>query len=293
MPHAPDDAGCRLLRYAGAMRRFLPFLLALLLAAPPLSAQTGGRQPQRNERSPAPAALRGIDLVDTDPYVRCLERAAQSPLAAFNEAEAWRARGGGDAARHCAALAILNGGDPRLAAEELQSLADAMRLRPPAMRAQVLGQAARAWMMADDFPRAVTAASVAIGLAPADLELRIDRAEFRAAAGDPRGAIEDLDQVLARAPSRAEALAMRAAARRRMGATDLAAQDVRRALELAPELPEAWLEKGILERLAGRPDAARAAWIRVLVADPDGPSGDAARAQIEDLELGTQRAPAR
>lgn len=287
-----DDAGPVRVRYAGAMQRLASILLVLVLAAPPLAAQTGGRQPQRNERPPAPA-LRGIDLVDTDPYLRCLERAAQAPLAAFNEAEAWRARGGGDAARHCAALAILNGGDPRLAAEELQSLADAMRLRPPAMRAQVLGQAARAWMMAEDFPRALAAASVAIGLAPADPELRIDRAEFRAAAGDPRGAIEDLDQVLARAPSRADALAMRAAARRRLGATDLAARDVRRALELAPELPEAWLEKGILERLAGRPDAARAAWIRVLATDPDGPSGDAARAQIEDLELGTQRAPAR
>jgi predicted TPR repeat methyltransferase len=86
---------------------------------------------------------------------------------------------------------------------------------------------------------------------------------------------------------------MRAAAQRRMGALDLAARDVRRALELAPELPEAWLERGILERMAGRPDAARAAWIRVLAADPDGPSGDAARAQIEDLELGTRPPAAR
>jgi hypothetical protein len=45
--------------------------------------------------------------------------------------------------------------------------------------------------------------------------------------------------------------------------------------------------------MAGRPDAARAAWIRVLAADPDGPSGDAARAQIEDLELGTRPPAAR
>jgi tetratricopeptide (TPR) repeat protein len=268
-------------------------LLALLLVAPPLAAQTGGKPAQRKDRPTPPAALRGIDLVDTDPYTRCLERSAQAPLAAFNEAEAWRARGGGEAARHCAALAILNGGDPRLAAEELQSLADAMRLRPAPMRAQVLGQAARAWMMADDMPRAVAAASVAIGLSPGDLELRIDRAEFRAAAGDPRGALEDLEQVLARAPGRADALTMRAAAQRRMGALDLAARDVHRALELAPELPEAWLERGILERMAGRPDAARAAWIRVLAADPDGPSGDAARAQIEDLELGTRPPAAR
>lgn len=259
-------------------------LLAILLAASFAAAQPNPR------RAPAPpparpaAPLPGLDLVDTAPYARCLERAASAPLAAFNEAEAWRARGGGEAARHCAALAILNGGDPKLAAEELESLARAMRLRPPRLRAQVLSQAARAWLAADDARRAEAAISTAISLAPEDVELRIDRAEIRAEAGAPREAIDDLDHVLQRAPRRADVLAMRAAAHRRLSMLDRAAQDVARALEIDPNLPEAWLEKGILARLAGRKDDARGAWIRVLAADPDGPAGDAARSQIEALE---------
>jgi len=134
-------------------------------------------------------------------------------------------------------------------------------------------------------PRAQAAISTAIALSPDDPELRIDRAGMRAEAGALREAVEDLDHVLARAPRRADALAMRAAAHRRRDMASLAATDVARALAIDPDLPEAWLERGILARRAGRDDEARAAWIRVLAADPDGPVGDAARLQIEALEL--------
>lgn len=241
--------------------------------------EAGGRK--------TPAVLQGLDLVDVDPYARCLDRIATAPLAAFNEAQAWRARGGGDAARHCAALAILAGGDAALAAEELEALAAAMRLRPPGLRAQVLAQAARAWTAAGRLAKAQAAISVAIGLMPGDLELRIDRAEIRAELGALWEAVDDLNHVLERASRRADALVMRAAAHRRLAVIDLAAEDLSRALAIAPEHPEAWLERGILDRAAGRLDAARGAWIRVLAVDPDGPAGEAARGHIEALEFGT------
>jgi tetratricopeptide (TPR) repeat protein len=266
------------------MFRFLLVLCLLALASLQADAQTGQRPAQK--APPKPAPLSGFDLTEIDPYARCLERASRAPLAALAEAEAWRGRGGGDAARHCAALAILHGGDPRLAAEELESLARALRLRPASLRAQVLAQAAQAWSAAGDMPRAQAAISTAISLVPEDVELRIDRAQIRAETGALREAIEDLDQVLARAPRRADALAMRAAAHRRRGAVELAAADVAAALAVEPNLPDAWLERGILARLSGRADDARASWIRVLAADPDGPVGDAARLQIEALELG-------
>lgn len=258
-------------------------LSAMLVVAALAMSSAQQREPGGRK---APAILQGLDLVDVDPYARCLGKIAEAPLAAYNDAQAWRARGGGDAARHCAALAILQGGDATLAAEELEALSAAMRLRPANLRAQVLAQAARAWTAAGRLAKAQAAISVAIGLVPGDPELRIDRAEIRAEMGALWEAIDDLNHVLERAPRRADALVMRAAAHRRLAVTDLAAEDLARALAVAPDLPEAWLERGILDRAAGRLDAARGAWIRVLAADPDGPAGEAARGHIEALEYG-------
>jgi tetratricopeptide (TPR) repeat protein len=161
-----------------------------------------------------------------------------------------------------------------------------MRLRPPALRAQVLAQAARAWQAADEAERALDAIARAVALRPADMDLRMDRAELLAEAGRLWEAVDELDVVLERSPASALALAMRAAARRRLDAPELARDDVARALAADPRLAEAWLESGILNRQAGRLDAARRDWLQVLVLDEDGPAGDAARAQIEALETG-------
>ncbi|MFM8681993.1 MAG: tetratricopeptide repeat protein, partial [Alphaproteobacteria bacterium] len=150
----------------------------------------------------------------------------------------------------------------------------------------LLAQAARAWQAAAEPARALDAIGRAVGLRPDDAELRLDRAELLAEAGKLWEAVDDLDAVLDRAPANAQALAMRAAARRRLEAPELARDDVARALAADPRLPEAWLESGILNRQAGRLDAARRDWLQVLVLDADGPAGDAARAQIEALELG-------
>lgn len=271
----------RLYHRAMRLHPSLSRLLAAVAILAALAAEAGARQPQGQ----APGPL-GFDLQEVDPYERCAARARSAPLAGFNEAEAWRARGGGDAARHCAALALLHGGEPGLAAEALEELGRDMRLRPPALRAQVLAQAARAWQAADEAGRALDAIARAVALLPADLELRIDRAELLAEAGRLWEAVDELDVVLERNPASALALAMRAAARRRLDAPELARDDVARALAADPRLAEAWLESGILNRQAGMLDAARRDWLQVLVLDADGPAGDAARAQIEALETG-------
>lgn len=273
--------------YTAAMRVIhlgLPVLLAALLGGAPAVA--------RAPSAPPSLAPLGLDLQEVDPYARCLARARSAPLAGYNEAERWRASGGGDAARHCAALALLHGGEPALAAEHLEDLARALRLRPAALRAQVLAQAARAWLTAGDPTRAEARITEALVLAPQDPELRVDRAEIRAAAGRLDAAIADLDHVLAVQPQRAEWLTMRAAAHRRRGALDLARADVTRALAVDPRAPEAWLESGLLHSLARRFDAARRDWLEVLLLDPEGPAAAAARGHIEALELGAAAPPA-
>ncbi|MBM3522075.1 MAG: hypothetical protein FJX57_03895 [Alphaproteobacteria bacterium] len=233
----------------------------------------------------------GFGLQDVGGYERCLARARSAPKEGLDDAKAWAARGGGYAARHCAAIALLHGGELELAAEQLEQLANVMTGRPAAIRAEILAQAARAWLGVDDLPRARIAASAALRLDPRNAELWVDRAEALAAASAYWEAIDDLNRALELDPKRAEALVFRAAAYRRVDALELAREDVRRALALDPRLAEAWLEHGILARMAGELAVARRAWLQVLVLDADGPAGDAARENIAALEHRDAPAP--
>lgn len=258
---------------------------------PPRAAPAAGRA---EPSAPAPERGNGLGfgLQEIDPYARCVARAQSAPLAAYNEAQVWRAKGGGDAARHCAALALLQGGEPALAAEEFERLARDMRLRPATVRAQILSQAARAWFAAADNQRAHAAASAALELDVADPDLWIDRAEILAAADRLWEAVDDLNQAIDREPRRADALVIRAAAYRRLDARELALDDLERALAIDPRIPEAWLERGMLNRLAGDLGAARRDWLHVLVLDAEGPAGEAARANIQSLEASQPPPPA-
>ncbi len=268
------------MRLAGMALALLALASALALG-PAASAQT--RNSPRGfpelEQSPAEASR----------YNRCLARARARPVEGFEDALAWRDVGGGDPARHCAAVALLFLGRPEEAGERLEQLGQAMRARAPELRAQVLGQAGQAWLEAGRPERAHAAISAALAINPDDVELWIDRSQALAAAQNYQEAIDDLTRALAidaaqGGGGRADALAFRAAAHRYADDLDRAFADAERAVKLAPTLPEAWLERGILHRLRGDAPAARADWLRVLVLDGDGPSGDVARANIERLE---------
>ncbi len=286
------------------MRSLLSFLIALAVPAasfgqsaplpPPPAPAVSGARPQATvpKRPPIQAGGVGFDLQDIGVYERCIGHAQTAPAAAFEEAQAWRNRGGGDQARHCAALAMLHAGAPELAAEELESLAKGMRDQNPALRAEIMAQAARAWFTAEDLPRARSVATAALQLNPRSAELWIDRAETLAAAGSYWEAVDDLNRALEIDPRRAEALVFRASAYRRLDAVELAREDIDRALALAPRLAEAWLERGILNRLKGDVPAARRDWLQVLVLDAEGPAGDAARDNIERLEFKLEPAAA-
>lgn len=234
-------------------------------------------------RKPAPRL--NLEAADARAYDSCLAAARKEPAKAYEDAQVWRVRGGGDAARHCAAVAMLEWGEPRTAAQLFERLALDMRFRPPELRAEVLAQAARAWLAGGEWERANAAATTAIELAPRNPELWIDRAEALAAAQNYWEAIDDLNRALELDPKRADALVFRAAAYRFVDAPELAFEDAERAVAANPKLADAWLERGILHRQRGDLAKARRDWLEVLVLDAEGPAGDAARAQIERLEL--------
>jgi len=227
-------------------------------------------------------------LADGADYERCLAMLRDDPEGALAFAEAWDATGGGEGARHCAALAQLTVGEPDRAAEQLERLAIASRAGPAA-RAAVFAQAGQAWMMAGDPARAFAATTMAITLSPADPDLLTDRSIALGTMARYAEALADLDRALALDPERTEALVYRAAALRNLDHANDALDSVNRALTISPDNPEALLERGILFQLRNDTAAARADWLRVISVAPDTPTADLAQQNLALNEAGPTR----
>jgi len=221
-----------------------------------------------------------------------MDLARGTPREGFGAAVAWEGLGGGEAARHCAAVALFEMGEYVEAAERLEALAKEGR-QPLPLLLDLLAQAGAGWLQAGRPGRAEAVLGTAIGLAdrpgdgvPGALPgLLIDRATALSDLGRDLEAIRDLDRALHLRPGDPDALALRASARRRTGSLDAALVDAREALARAPEHPGALLELGNISRMTGAVDAARAAWMRVLAVVPDGPEAAAARDNLARLDM--------
>lgn len=220
-------------------------------------------------------------------YSACMALARTSPAAAHEKALAWRARGGGEAAIHCAAVSLLGLGEYAQAARTLEEMAARTAPDRPDLRAGLLAQAANAWLIAGKSEAALAAQNKALAVRPDDVATLIDRSIARTSLGKDWEALDDLNRALELDPKRVEALVFRAAAWRRVEAWDLAAQDVGRALELRPDNPDALLERGIIRRKQGDAAGARADWLRLLEIDANGPLAEVARGHLEALDVKT------
>ena len=246
-----------------------------LLAAPP-SARAG---PPRSAEA------------DAATYERCMKTAREDPAAGRKSAQGWRDRGGGHAAEHCLAVALIGLRQYKDAATRLEALGQAMVRAPVALRADVLGQAGQAWLLAGDAARAYAAGSAALALRPDDPDLLLDRAEAAGSAGWYDKAVADLDQVLGADPARLDALIYRASAYRAQERLDPALTDIGAALKLAPDSTAALLERGNIRASRGDADGARQDWQRVFALAPGTPAAAAATKNIERLRQAA--APAR
>ncbi len=217
-------------------------------------------------------------------YHHCLAKADKAPKDAFEDAIQWRDEGGGPPAEHCAASALIALGLFKDAAGRLEDLGQRIKEKAD-FKARILGQAAQAWLLAENPIRAEAVATAALALRPGDLELYIDRAQARAAIGDYPKAVADLDAALAINSGRPDALALRAAAKRFLDDPQGALADAEQALALDPGHAEALLERGNLRRLADDKAGARADWLDVLIVAPKSPAATAARANLERMDV--------
>ncbi|MCC7274292.1 MAG: hypothetical protein IT561_16620 [Alphaproteobacteria bacterium] len=237
----------------------------------------------------AVAAPAAAQTVRDEEYGHCMRLARAQPTEGLELAGGWAGRGGGLYARHCAAVALMSMGQYAEAANRLETLATTGRGEAARLRVELLSQAAQGWLAAKMPERAHAALSAALRIASDDADLWIDRSIVLAAARNYWEAIDDLNRAIELAPRRTDALVLRATAYRFVDSLELAEEDLRRALALDPRAVDALLERGIVRRLRNDKAGARADWLEVLRLTPEGAAADAARANLEKLDVRTDR----
>ncbi len=227
-------------------------------------------------------------ITEGSTYETCLATLAGDPISAVTLSETWEADGGGEGALHCHGLALIAVGKPADGASELEQLSQ-HSAAPPMARATVLAQAAQARLMVAQPDMAVTDASMALKLSPADTELFIMLGTAESMRGRLQQAVDDVSAALRLEAGRTDALVLRAVMRRKLNQLDLAQADVSQALTLDPDDADALLERGILRQRMGDPEGARADWEHARVVDPTTITADLAEQNLSLLEAGPLR----
>jgi tetratricopeptide (TPR) repeat protein len=217
-------------------------------------------------------------------YSDCMTLARRVPAKAYESATAWQKQGGGAAAGHCAAVALIGLGRYAPAAQSLEKLAAAEAKTRKDLAAGLYGQAAQAWLLANDNTHALKDQNTAIKLAPNDADLLTDRGVTLASTGKYWEAIDDFNKAHDLARDRADILTYRASAYRLVKSLDLASDDIAEAIRLEPKSAEAYLERGIIRRLSNDVPGARADWQKTMALGPGTPAADEAAANLKQLD---------
>ncbi|MBT4587702.1 MAG: hypothetical protein HOC57_00310 [Rhodospirillaceae bacterium] len=212
-----------------------------------------------------------------------MKLATSKPRAGFDMATAWIGSGGGDAARHCIAAALMSLKQFKEAANRLETLAREMRA-PKEFKASLLGQAGQAWLLAGNLRQADRVLTAAIKQDPKNENHYVDRAQVAALRKDFGGALKDLDRVLDNEPNMVDALVFRASAKRQLDQSESAVIDIGRALSIDGDHLEGLLERGILRRILKDKKGAKADWLKVIKLSPKSETARLARANLARLD---------
>lgn len=237
-----------------------------------------------------------------DRYSICLDLVEKAPDKGINNALIWQLDGGGVPARHCEALGLFYAGEYSEAAVRLEGIAEDMRIgrgmpvrgderatATAAMLADTYGQAAKAWLLDGEIVRAEASIGQALALVPVhtnlERSLKVIRARIAAAEEDFDLALSELEAVLRVEPRRTDLLLFIAAAARGTEEYSKAERSLEAYIRQYSDDPAAYLELGNLRDAMGDAGAARAAWLKVLLLEEGGPNAEAARANIERIDV--------
>ncbi|NIA67943.1 hypothetical protein HBA54_05000 [Pelagibius litoralis] len=232
-----------------------------------------------------PAWAQSEDREQAARYAGCMDLIEIDPDQALESAQTWADLGGGDPARHCAAVALLRLGHHAAAGQELETLAASLEPGFVFLQIPILIQAGQAWFLAEDLDRAHAIQTAALAREPNNVDLLVDRSMTAAAVGNFEDAVSDLSRAQANAPQRPDILVLRASAYRYLDQQARALADVERALTLDPGNAEGHLERGNLRRLAGDDAGARDDWVAAARLAPETQTAAAAQANIAKLDL--------
>jgi tetratricopeptide (TPR) repeat protein len=222
-----------------------------------------------------------------DRYQHCVDTTKSDAQGSYNQALAWHSGGGGAAAEHCEALALMELRRYSEAAPLLDALGRQGDLLSN-VRVQLYDQAGNAWLLAEDASRAEMSFSNALVLASGDVEIYADRARARAMRKDWSGADADLSAALVRDADRADLLVLRASARHAAGRKAEARKDIDAALGIFPNYGDALVERGAMKFEDGDARGATADWEQVVKAAPRSRAAALANEYLTETE-----APAR
>jgi Flp pilus assembly protein TadD len=231
------------------------------------------------------AAAPAWSLDNQAQYQACMTLLDRDPAGALDSAVAWERQGGGDAARHCKALALIRTGEVEDGALELERVAEAMPQAKAPLAAELFAQAGQAWTKAGNPQRALYAQNQGLKLNPKDVQLLIDRAMTYGTSGMYFEALDDLNVAAELTPDDPDVYAMRAAAYRQLETPELAEENIDQALKLSPSHAGALLERGYLRRAKGDIEGARAAWLTVIQVTPGSEIANEAQKNIEKLDI--------
>lgn len=235
-----------------------------------------------------PNGLAAKEINNAREYKVCMRLAKSDPQKAFDTALNWHGFGGGDAANHCIAVALIGLGQHKEAAGRLESLA--LNAKQPAdIKAGLLAHAAQAWILAGKSLRAEAVLTAALKLMPNEAALLIDRAQARAGQNNYADAIEDLTRAIKYKNHMVDAFVFRASAYRHLNKLEAALSDVERALKIQHDNPEGLLERGNLRRLRQDYNGARKDWLTLMQRSPKSPAAEAARLSLERMDLKPNR----
>lgn len=215
-------------------------------------------------------------------YDRCLARAQTDGMGALAEAAAWAKSGGGGAADHCAAIALVTLRRFSEAAQRLDTLARSPFATDAAMRTALFDQAGNAWLLSSRSDSAIASFSAALAIDPLDADLLADRARAFALKRNWAKAESDLTAALMVAPERADLLVLRGSARNAMGRRPDARADFDAALRIQPRNADALVERGVVRLQLGDSVGARADWQAAISTAPGSAAAQSAQQHLAD-----------
>jgi tetratricopeptide (TPR) repeat protein len=208
------------------------------------------------------------------------------------EAEALYQAGNTIDSRHCLGVALVAQGEAPRGARILEELAHDIAPKrdvSPMIKGLVWSDIGRAWLEADEVPKALAAFDAAVKLLPADGELRVDRAVALGGARRFWDAIDDLTAAIADGVDTSEVYLLRATAWREVGTAELAMEDIARAAKIAPDDPNVVLERARLRALSDDSAGAQQDFLTVMKLAPGTPAALSARTELESLTARQRR----